>query len=211
MKKSAAVTETKGKNIGAVILAAGASSRMGMPKQLLEYGGQTLVRRAALAARKAGCTPIVVVTGAHAKELENELRELRLRETNNAAWESGMGSSIRAGVQAVLETNDKISALILMVCDQPFVTSDVLSGLIRAHHKTGREIVASSYGAIIGVPALFGQAFFGELLRLNSATGARQVIQKHLAQVHAVSFPQGAVDLDTPADFARLLSVPKNE
>jgi molybdenum cofactor cytidylyltransferase len=179
---------------------------MGRPKQLLEYGGQTLAKRAALAAEKAGCNPIVIVTGAHAEQLEKELRGLNLREAKNPEWESGIGSSIRAGVQAVVKANDKITALILTLCDQPFVTSDVLSGLITAHRETDREIVASSYGATIGVPALFGKAFFGELLRLESGAGAKQLIQQHLGQVHLLPFPQGEIDLDTPADLARLLS-----
>lgn len=200
------VSEGDGESIGAVILAAGASSRMGKPKQLLEFGGQTLVKRAALAALEAGCNPVVVVTGAHAEGVKKELHGLNLPEANNPEWESGMGSSIRTGIQAVVKTNDRVTALILMLCDQPFVTSEVLSGLITAHHETGREIVASSYGATIGVPALFGQAFFTELVRLESEAGAKQIIQRHLAQVHLLPFPQGEIDLDTQADFARLLS-----
>lgn len=205
------MSENEGESIGAVILAAGASSRMGTSKQLLEYGGQTLVRRAALAAQEAGCNPVVVVTGAHAEELEKELRGLNLQEANNPEWESGMGSSIRAGIQAVVMANDKVTALVLMLCDQPFVTADVLSGLITAHRETGREIVASSYGLTIGVPALFGKAFFMELVRLESGAGAKQVIQRHLAQAHLLPFPQGEIDIDTPADFVRLLSSSNRE
>ena len=205
MKERSDVSGIVRDSIGAVILAAGASSRMGKPKQLLEYNGLTLVRRAALAARDAGCDPVVVVTGADAEELEKELRELNLQEANNPAWESGMGSSIRAGIQAV-KANDKITAVVLMLCDQPFVTSNVLSALIAAHRKTGREIVASSYGGTIGVPALFGKAFFTELLRLEGEAGAKQVIQRDFTQVHLLPFPQGEIDIDTPADFARLRS-----
>jgi molybdenum cofactor cytidylyltransferase len=210
MKERPDASASDGERIGAVILAAGASSRMGAPKQLLEYGGLTLVRRAALAAQEAGCSPVVVVTGAHAEQLEKELRGLNLREANNPEWESGMDSSIRAGIQAVVKANDKVTALVLMLCDQPFVTSDVLSGLITAHREGGGEIVASSYGGTIGVPALFGKAFFAELVRLESGAGAKQVIQRHLTQVHLLPFPQGEIDLDTPADFARLLSSSKS-
>jgi molybdenum cofactor cytidylyltransferase len=203
MKQNSGVLENQ--SIGAVILAAGASSRMGTPKQLLEYGGQTFVRRAALAARKAGCDPVVVVTGAHAEALEKELRGLELQTANNPEWESGIGSSIRAGVRAVVETNEKLSALILMLCDQPFVTSDILSRLITAHRETGRAIVASSYGGTLGVPALFGKAFFAELLRLESGAGAKQLIQQHLTKVYLLPFPQGEIDWDTPADVDRQL------
>lgn len=204
MKENSGVLESQ--RIGAVILAAGASSRMGKPKQLLEFGGQTLLKRAALAAQKAGCKPAVVVTGAHSEELEKELRELNLQTVNNLEWESGIGSSIRAGVQAIVEGNDKITALVLMLCDQPFVTSDVLRGLITAHRETGREIVASSYGETIGVPALFSRAFFPELVRLENDAGAKQVIQRHFAEAHLLPFSQGEIDVDTPADFDRLRS-----
>jgi len=210
MKERSDVSGSDGERIGAVILAAGASSRMGKPKQLLKYGGQTLVRRAVLAARGAECNPVVIVTGAHGEELKEELHGLNLREANNPEWESGIGSSIRAGIQAVVKANDKVTALILMLCDQPFVTSDVLSGLITTHREGGGEIVASSYGGTIGVPALFGKAFFAELVRLESGAGAKQVIQRHLTQVHLLPFPQGEIDLDTPADFARLLSSSKS-
>jgi molybdenum cofactor cytidylyltransferase len=133
-----------------------------------------------------------------------------VREANNPEWESGIGSSIRAGIQAVVEANDKVTALVLMLCDQPFVTSDVLRGLITAHRETGREIVASSYGVTIGVPALFGKPLFAELVRLESGAGAKRIIRRHLPQVHLLPFPQGEVDLDTPADFARLLSSSKS-
>jgi molybdenum cofactor cytidylyltransferase len=193
-----------------VILAAGASSRMGTLKQLLEYGGQTLVRRVALAAQDAGCNPVAVVTGAYAEKLEKELHGLNLRQVSNPEWESGMGSSIRAGIQAVLKTNDQVTAIVLMLCDQPFVTSDVLTRLITAHRKTGREIVASSYAGTIGVPALFGKAFFTDLVQLESGAGAKHVIQRHLTQVRLLPFARGEIDLDTPADFARLLSLSKS-
>lgn len=200
------MSEGREQSIGAVILAAGASLRMGKPKQLLEFDGQTLVRRAVLAAQEAGCDPIVVVTGAHAKEVEKALHGLGVLKANNPEWESGIGSSIRAGIRAVIETNDKVTALVLMLCDQPHVTSDVLRGLVTTHRETGREIVASSYSGTFGVPALFGKAFFPELVRLENEAGAKQVIQRHLAEVHLLPFPQGEIDLDTPADFARLLS-----
>jgi molybdenum cofactor cytidylyltransferase len=210
MKERLDVSESEREGIGAVILAAGPSSRMGRPKQLLEYGGQTLVRRAAVAAQDAGCNPAVVVTGAHAAAVKEELHGLKLQVANNSEWESGMGSSIRAGVQALVSANDKVTALVLMLCDQPFVTSDVLSKLITARRETGREIVASSYGGTIGVPALFDKAFFTELVRLESGAGAKQLIQRHLTQVHLLPFPQGEIDLDTPADFDRLLSSSKS-
>jgi molybdenum cofactor cytidylyltransferase len=191
--------------VGAVILAAGSSSRMGRPKQLLTFRGQTLVRRAALAALNAGCAPVVVVTGAHAEQTMNELRDLRVREVLNNLWETGMASSVRAGVEAITEADARTEAIVLMLCDQPYVTSDVIANLVAAHRATLSPVVASEYGGSFGVPALFGRSVFAELAQLEGEAGAKQVIKRHAARAHFVPFPEGETDVDTPLDFARLL------
>jgi molybdenum cofactor cytidylyltransferase len=192
--------------IGAVILAAGASTRIGIPKQLLQFRGQTFLRRAASVALQAGCRPVVVVTGANAAACRENLRGLDVLEAENQQWESGIGSSVRVGVEALVTPNLRIAAVVLMLCDQPFVTQDVIAGLVRAHYETGCSIVASRYGKSYGVPALFGKAHFAELATLESAAGAKQVIQKHLQKVQLLPFPEGEADVDTPDDFARLQS-----
>jgi len=191
--------------IGAVILAAGASTRMSIPKQLLQFRGQTFLRRAASVALEAGCRPVVVVTGANAACREN-LRGFDVLEAENQRWESGMSSSVRVGIEALVTANPRIAAIVLMLCDQPFVTRDVIVGLVRAHYETGCSIVASQYGGSYGVPALFGKAHFAELGTLEGAAGAKQVIQKHLEKVQLLPFPEGEIDVDTPDDFARLQS-----
>jgi molybdenum cofactor cytidylyltransferase len=204
-KRTVAVTDLA--NVGAVILAAGASTRMGMPKQLLQFGGQTLLRRAASAALEAGCQPVVVVTGANAAASKEALRGLDVREAENQQWESGISSSVRVGIEAVVTVNPEAVAVVLMLCDQPFVTRDIIAGLARTHRETSCSIVASRYGGSYGVPALFGKAHFAELTTLEGAAGAKQIIQKHLRKVHLLSFPEGEIDVDTPDDFARLQSM----
>ncbi|MET0626155.1 MAG: nucleotidyltransferase family protein [Pyrinomonadaceae bacterium] len=192
--------------VGAVVLAAGSSSRMGRPKQLLRFGGETLLRRAAHAALGAGCDPVVVVTGAHAAQTRGELRGLGVIEVENLLWETGMGSSVRAGVEALLEAHAEAAAVVLMLCDQPLVNADVVAGLVAAHRETGLDVVASQYGGSFGVPALFGRALFGELTRLEGQAGAKQVIKRHASSAHFVPFHGGEIDVDTPDDFSRLLS-----
>jgi molybdenum cofactor cytidylyltransferase len=192
--------------VGAVILAAGSSSRMGRPKQLLRFGGETLLRRAALSALGAGCGPVVVVTGAHAEQTREELRGLDVREVENQSWETGMGSSVRVGIGALLESHAEASAVVLMLCDQPYVNADVIASLVAAHRATRRAVVASQYGGGFGVPALFDPTLFDELARLDAQAGAKQVIKRHASQAHFVPFPGGEFDVDTPEDFARLLS-----
>jgi molybdenum cofactor cytidylyltransferase len=191
--------------VGAVILAAGSSSRLGTPKQLLTFRGQTLVRRAARAALGASCDPVVVVTGAHAEQIRNELRGLCVREILNTLWETGMASSIRAGLGAVMEADAATAAIVVMLCDQPYVTVDVIAALIAAHRADTAAVVASQYGGSFGVPALFGRSLFAELAQLEGEAGAKQVIKRHAARAHFVSFPDGETDVDTPDDFARLL------
>jgi molybdenum cofactor cytidylyltransferase len=192
--------------VGAVILAAGASTRMGGPKQLLEFGGETMLRRAASVALKAGCRPVVVVTGANAAPSREALRGLDVREAENQQWESGISSSVRVGIHALVTANPRTAAVVLMLCDQPFVTRESIAQLVAAHLETGRSIVASGYGGSYGVPALFGKVHFAELATLEGAAGAKQVIQKHLPKVHLLPFPEGEIDIDTPDDLARLQS-----
>jgi len=192
--------------IGAVILAAGASTRMSIPKQLLQFRGHAFLRRAASVALEAGCRPVVVVTGANAAVCRESLRELDVLEAKNQQWEFGISSSVRVGIEALVTPNPRIAAVVLMLCDQPFVTRDVIVGLVRAHYETGCSVVASRFGGSYGVPALFGKAHFAELATLEGAAGAKQVIQKHLEKVQLLPFPEGEIDVDTPDDFARLQS-----
>jgi molybdenum cofactor cytidylyltransferase len=187
----------------AVILAAGASSRMGGPKQVVEYGGVSLLRRAAMAALEAGCEPVVVVTGAHAELSRRELRDLAVQVVDNPEWPTGMASSLRAGVLHVA-THPDAQALIVMLCDQPHVGADLLRTLIAAHASTGKPIIACGYAGTLGVPALFARALWPECTALTGAAGAKHIIETDGSRVHVTPFPDGAIDIDTPADLARL-------
>jgi molybdenum cofactor cytidylyltransferase len=192
--------------VGAVILAAGSSSRMGSPKQILQYRGESLLRRAALAAIGAGCRPVIVVTGAHCELSRRELEGLDVQEVLNTHWETGMASSIRAGVEGLVSVDADAAAAILMLCDQPHVTIDLISALVAAHRSTGSRVVASTYGGSFGVPALFGREVFAELIQLDGMTGAKEVIKRHASQAYFLPFPSGEVDVDTPNDFSRLIA-----
>ena len=176
---------------------------MGRPKQTLQYRGESLLRRAALAALGAGCAPVVVVIGANAALSRRELDGLDVREVLNTLWETGMASSIRAGVEGLVD--EKMDAAVFMLCDQPHVTTEVISGLVAAHRATGSPVVASTYGGSFGVPALFGRALLAELAQLEGAAGAKQLIEKHASEARFIPFRGGDVDVDTPADFARLI------
>ncbi|MEP0914976.1 nucleotidyltransferase family protein [Leptolyngbya sp. GB1-A1] len=157
--------------VGILILAAGASNRLGQPKQLLAYKGKPLIRQMAEVAIQTGCQPIGIVLGAYAETIVPHLANLDIQIIYNEQWESGIASSIRYGLEMVAIT-PKLDAIVLMVCDQPFVSSDLIHQLINKHRTTNVPIVASEYGEILGIPALFHKALFLELIeiRLSSNT-----------------------------------------
>lgn len=192
-------------NVGAVILAAGSSSRMGTPKQALQFEGRSLLRRATLAALDAACDPVVVVTGANAELCRRELDGLEVREAFNPDWETGMASSIRTGIESLVNVHPDVPAVVLLLCDQPHVTADVISHLVAAHRSTERPLIASAYGGSFGVPALFSRTLFAELTQLQGTSGAKELIKRYASEAHFLPFPEGAIDVDTPHDFSRLV------
>ncbi|HEX8078421.1 MAG TPA: NTP transferase domain-containing protein [Chthoniobacterales bacterium] len=196
------------RRVAAVILAAGGSSRLGQPKQLLTFRGETLVRRAARAATEAGCDPVVVVIGETSDAIRAELPSVSSIVVENQQWQLGPGTSIRHGVG---ELPDSVDAVVLLACDQPFVEAAVVRRLIDEHEKSGRPIVASSYANTLGVPALFGRSCFEALLTLPESAGAKSLILSRRRDVTAVKFEEGSLDIDTAEDAARLATLSKAE
>ncbi len=191
--------------IGAVILAAGASTRLGYPKQLIEHEGQALVRKAATAARDAGADPVFVVVGASADTVSAALEGLDGVETLfNARWESGLASSLSAGL-AALAAAPGCDGAIVMVADQPLIDVAALHSLVNAFDGEHR-IVASSYDDIVGVPVVLGSEFFKDLLNLKGDEGAGRWLRARLSQVTQIPVANASVDIDTPADAERLAS-----
>ena len=172
------------KRVGAVVLAAGSSSRLGEAKQLLTFGGETLVARAVRVAREAGCAPVVVVLGARAAEVGGAC--VGTETVLNEDWATGMGSSVAAGVRALRE---RVDAAVVMTCDQPAVTAEHLKRLMAGEAM----VVASKYCSRLGVPACFGFDVFDRLLQLKGDRGARDLMQA----AGWVELPGGEVDVDT--------------
>jgi molybdenum cofactor cytidylyltransferase len=197
---------TNTKRIGAIILAAGGSTRMGGPKQLLKFEGTTLLRRAASSAIEAGCDPVIVVTGSASKDVSGEIAGLDVHEIFNAEWPTGMASSIKVGIEEITRIEAVLDAVVIMVCDQPHVTAGLMSLLITAYRSTKKSIVASTYGEDFGVPALFDKKHFAELAELEGDRGAKAIIKKHAPDAEFVDFPEGVIDVDTVEDFTKLTS-----
>ena len=189
----------------AVILAAGASFRLGEPKQLLAVRGESLLRRSVRLATEAWCSPVIVVLGAYAERMLPELAGLPVVTVHNSDWHRGMATSVRAGVSAAKQAEH----VLLMVCDQPGVSVDSLRHLIQTHLENTLPITASRYNDTLGVPAVFAASLFDELLRLEGDQGARKVIAAHHDHTTIVDFPEGSVDVDTPEDAQFLKHLPQ--
>jgi molybdenum cofactor cytidylyltransferase len=190
--------------IAALILAAGGSSRLGRSKQLVRYRGRTLVRNTAQAALDAGCRPVLVVVGAGANEIEPELNDLDVQVVLNRNWQEGMASSIRCGVQALLSREPSVEAVLLLVCDQPFLSSELLREVCAAYDGAPGRRVACEYAGTVGVPALFERSLFDDLLTLHGDRGAKSLLQAARADLIRVSWPDGVVAIDRPDDLKQL-------
>jgi molybdenum cofactor cytidylyltransferase len=192
------------KACAAVILAAGASTRLGQAKQLVSIDGEALLLRTVRVAREAGCGPIVVVTGFDAERMRAVLEDAAVMVVNNEDWRSGMGSSLRCGVAALDGLDPRPSDALLLVCDQIALSADVLRELRRVHARGERPITASRYAGRPGVPAIFPARYFSELLQVEGDRGARGVLERHAGDVALIEFGDGVKDLDTPEQLSDL-------
>ena len=184
----------------AVVLAAGASRRMGAPKMVLPVSDRPLVTHAIEAARSSRAADLLVVTGANEDALRPILVECGARHLHNPEWEEGLGASIRRGVSAVAGRAD---AVLLLLGDQPHVTSRLLDELI-ARHEAGATIAASRYSdGTLGPPALFDRTEFDALQALTGDQGARPIIDRAPETRAIVPFPLGDEDVDHPDDVER--------
>jgi molybdenum cofactor cytidylyltransferase len=188
--------------IEVVLLAAGASGRMGRPKQLIPFSGTTLVRHLAAEAVRSDASHVRVVVGASETAVREHIEGLNVTIVANESWVEGLASSIRAGVASVPETTDGV---ILMLCDMPAVSSAHLNTLIRASMERSKGIVASAYNGTIGVPALFMRRSFGALLELRGDAGAKRVLERNAGDLATVPLAGGGIDLDTEDDVRRHL------
>lgn len=174
----------------AVVLAAGASRRLGQPKQLLRCGDETLLERTVNICVSAGCEPVVVVLGGAASAIVEQTR-LDSSIVINPDWEEGIASSIRTGIRSLA---DDVDGCILLTCDMPAVTAHHLSLLSNAG-----SLRASAYAGRCGIPAYFPRSSFSALLQLRGDRGAREL----LYGAETVDLPGGEFDIDTPEDLAR--------
>lgn len=184
-----------------LLLAAGSSSRMGQSKQLLAIQGKPLLQKSTEVALEASTGKVVVVLGANGEAHRNVLKDFPIEIIFNENWQSGMGSSIKAGLKYINQHHPESTAIIISVCDQPYLTSKHLNELVNLYNETQSKIVASSYKNTLGVPILFDQTNFEALRKITDDEGAKNIITTQGNQVVAVPFPLGEIDLDTMEDY----------
>jgi molybdenum cofactor cytidylyltransferase len=187
-----------------IILAAGASSRMERPKQLLPYHQESLLSHTIGEAQKS-LMAVMVVLGANAQEIETQTRNLECKIVVNEDWKSGISSSIKAGLKKALAHFKGMQHCILAVCDQPYISSVLFRQLVDQKKKSGKKIVACSYAGTSGTPCLFDKKYFEELLQLEGDHGAKSILQKYRNDVALVEFEKGELDVDTNKDYEEFL------
>jgi molybdenum cofactor cytidylyltransferase len=187
--------------IDIVVLAAGASTRLGVPKQLLPYNGITLIRRTIETVLLAKAHSVHVVFGYEAEKMKLEIADLQVDIVVNPHWHNGISTSIRSGIQS-LEPN--IDAAIIVLCDQPNLSMDILNTLIETYTSTRAPIVTCKYAGTVGVPTLYDRRIFTELLALRGDHGAKSIIERYALKRIEIDFSGGEVDIDTIADQGKL-------
>jgi len=193
-------------NIGIIILAAGASTRLGgQAKQLIQWEGRSLLRRMVDEALATDLRPVVVVLGARKAEVAPELDHLPITIIDNPFWEQGLSTSVKTGLAALYLTQKELDGVLFLLTDQPHVGSGVIRQLVHVFQESGKGMVACRYQGRLGVPALISRDYFTELLALEGDQGARRVIAAHAEDCAVVEFEAGGTDLDTPEDLERFL------
>ena len=185
-----------------VILAAGNSSRLGSPKQLLAYKQNTLIGHTIKQLIEIPSSKVFVVLGAYADEIEKEL--YGVYRVYNPEWQSGMGKSLSKAVEEITKEAD-FDQLLITLCDLPLLEHNYYQALLQFHLLNKNSITRTVYPNVKGVPVIFDCSYFSELLELTSEEGAKTVLQKHTESISDFHWPEPYFDVDTLESYQELL------
>ena len=188
-------------NVYAIILAAGSSSRMNSPKQLLKWRDRPLLEHTILTARSILNERIIVVLGANAQLIQSAINLDTVTTRINPDWQEGMASSIRAGIQALPAS---AAATLILLSDQPLITAAHIQNLLAGRQQAPDRIIASLYHQSVGVPALFPAEFFEHLSSLRGDRGAKSLLMKFEKSLLTIPLPEAELDIDNEEDFDHL-------
>jgi len=192
--------------IALLILAAGSSSRMGTPKQLLPWGDTTLLGNAIRNAKTTDISDIYVVLGANATQILEAVHVTGVHFIKNPLWQQGLGTSIASSIQHFNGAGKSYGGVLVMLCDQPLVDADYLNQMITSFRTGEKNIIATAYEKRIGVPALFNNTYFEALAKLNMDYGAKEILRAHKNKLIALDPMGKAVDVDTMDEYEKLKS-----
>ncbi|MBK7634434.1 MAG: nucleotidyltransferase family protein [Saprospiraceae bacterium] len=178
---------------------------MGRPKQLLQFGGTTLLQHTVDVVKAIKVDQAMIVTGAYHDNIIEETNIGDLFIEHNESWHEGMTSSIVCGLEGILKIAPDTDAVLILMCDQPFLSAEILNEMIKTYHHSSKEIVQCQYGEDSGPPVLFDKSLFASIGTLKDKNGARSIIKNNPDKVAHVSFPDGRIDIDTEDDYKMLL------
>ena len=196
---------TRYNELAIILLAAGNSSRMGTPKQMLNIGPGSLLEHSVTCAIASNVPNILVVLGAHAVEHKQMLKGFSVNLVVNPEWARGIGRSLKLGLSKAIEHYPGIQAVMVLVCDQPLLSGSQIKMLSDAYVQSHPYAVASQYNGVYGVPAVFDRSLFSELLSIDDGSGAREILKKWEGKLLLIPFEGGEIDLDTPEDYKKFI------
>lgn len=196
-------------NVGAIVLAAGASFRMGRPKALLKIGEETFLQRIVGQLYRAGLQDVVIVLGADADEIRKSLSWFGGTVVVNDNWKEGQLSSVIVGLDVI--SRRKLDGAVICPVDRPLITHSLISSLLKAFQESEKIIVVPRFNGHRGHPTIFSSAIFDELRAAPLHVGARHVVRNHPNDVHEMTTSEEGIliNIDVPEDYKRhVLSKP---
>ena len=188
-----------------LLLAAGNSSRMGKPKMLLPFNGKTLLQHSINEIKKISDQKLLVITGCYHSLLKEQLQQQQILFFQNEHWQEGMASSIGAGMKYILQYFPGAANVMILVCDQPFISAGLFQQMITKKSQLTKGIIACRYNDTTGVPVLFDKKYFARLAILKGDFGAKKLVQQFVEDTAVIDFPEGATDIDTPEDYEKFI------
>lgn len=183
-----------------LILAAGASRRLGSPKQLVAYNDSNLLNHVIRKARKSNFDNVLVVLGSEHNRILKSAESVDYVINEN--WSEGMGSSISLGVQTLSKLDSK--GIMISVCDQPYLTTALFNKILEKAREGEKGIVTSDYGVSNGPPTYFDSKYFDSLIACNGDKGAKKILEDNSSDIIFIKFPKGKIDIDTQDDLKNL-------
>ncbi|SFC45251.1 molybdenum cofactor cytidylyltransferase [Algibacter lectus] len=189
-------------NIVTVVLAAGASTRMRSPKQLLNWGNSTLLEHTLNTVLELNSSEVVVVLGANFEIIQSEIYKYPVTVLNNISWKVGLGKSIAVAVEYIQKLNYKVDGVMIVLADQPLIDSRFLGELCNAFNPNNNQIITTSYkNGKRGVPVIFDKYYFEELMLLNDDDGAKTLLETYANSVNSLKPQFENLDIDSKEDY----------